>query len=394
MLKTKIKELAKNIHQEVIASRRHLHQNPELSFEEENTRVYVAGKLDELGISYERMAGNGLVALLQGEKPSNQVVALRGDMDALPILETNDVPYKSQNPGVMHACGHDVHTSSLLGTAHILNQLKAEFGGTVKFIFQPAEEKLPGGASLMIAEGVLENPKPQAVIGQHVMPLIDAGKVGFRAGKYMASTDELYVTVKGKGGHGAQPQQNIDPVIITAHILTALQQVVSRFADPKSPSVLSFGKVIANGATNVIPNEVYLEGTFRTMDENWRQEAHVRMKKMAEGMAESMGATCDFEIRKGYPFLINEEKLTANVRAFAEDYLGKENVLDLDLWMAAEDFAYYSQVADACFYRLGTRNEARGIVSSVHTPTFDVDESSLEVSTGLMAYLALKQLGN
>lgn len=394
MLKTKIQELAKNIHQDVIANRRHLHENPELSFEEENTRIYVAAKLDELGIAYERMAGNGLVALLQGEKPSDQVVALRGDMDALPIVEANDVPYKSKNPGVMHACGHDVHTSSLLGTAHILNQLKSEFGGTVKFIFQPAEEKLPGGASLMIKEGVLENPKPQAVIGQHVMPLIDAGKVGFRAGKYMASTDELYVTVKGKGGHGAQPQQNVDPIIITAHILTALQQVVSRFADPKSPSVLSFGKVIANGATNVIPNEVYLEGTFRTMDENWRQEAHLRMKKMAEGMAESMGASCDFEIRKGYPFLINEEKLTANVRAFAEDYLGKENVLDLDIWMAAEDFAYYSQVADACFYRLGTRNEERGITSSVHTPTFDVDESSLEVSTGLMAYLALKQLGN
>ncbi|MGI4806348.1 MAG: M20 metallopeptidase family protein [Janthinobacterium lividum] len=394
MLKTKVQELAKNIHQEVIANRRHLHQNPELSFEEENTRIYVASKLDELGIQYERMAGNGLVALLQGEKPSDQVVALRGDMDALPIVEANDVPYKSKNPGVMHACGHDVHTSSLLGTAHILNQLKSEFGGTVKFIFQPAEEKLPGGASLMIKEGVLENPKPQAVIGQHVMPLIDAGKVGFRAGKYMASTDELYVTVKGKGGHGAQPQQNVDPVIITAHILVALQQIVSRFADPKSPSVLSFGKVIANGATNVIPNEVYLEGTFRTMDENWRQEAHIRMKKMAEGMAESMGATCDFEIRKGYPFLINEEKLTASVRAFAENYLGKENVEDLDIWMAAEDFAYYSQVADACFYRLGTRNEERGITSSVHTPTFDMDESALETSTGLMAYLALKQLGN
>jgi len=394
MIKTKIKELAKNIHQEVITNRRHLHQNPELSFQEEKTYQFVASKLDELGIGYERMAGNGLVALLQGEKPSVQVIALRGDMDALPITEANDVPYKSQNPGVMHACGHDVHTSSLLGTAHILNQLKSEFGGTVKFIFQPAEEKLPGGASLMIAEGVLENPKPQAVIGQHVMPLIDTGKVGFRAGKYMASTDEIYVTVKGKGGHAAQPQQNIDPVIITAHILTALQQVVSRFADPKSPSVLSFGKVIANGATNVIPNEVYLEGTFRTMDEKWREEAHIRMKKMAEGMAESMGAICDFNIMKGYPFLINEEKLTANVRAFAEDYLGKENVLDLDIWMAAEDFAYYSQVADACFYRLGTRNEERGITSSVHTPTFDVDESSLEVSTGLMAYLALKQLGN
>lgn len=394
MLKTKIQELSQHIHQNVIANRRHLHQHPELSFHEENTYAFVASKLDELGISYERMAGNGLVALLKGEKPSGQVVALRGDMDALPILEANDVPYKSQNPGVMHACGHDVHTSSLLGTAYILNQLKSEFGGTVKFIFQPAEEKLPGGANLMIKEGVLENPKPQAVIGQHVMPLIDAGKVGFRAGKYMASTDELYVTVKGKGGHGAQPQQNIDPVIITAHILTALQQVVSRFADPKSPSVLSFGKVIANGATNVIPDEVYLEGTFRTMDENWRKEAHLRMKKMAEGMAESMGGSCDFEIRKGYPFLINEEKLTARVRGFAEDYLGKENVLDLDIWMAAEDFAYYSQVADACFYRLGTRNEERGIISSVHTPTFDVDENALELSIGLMAYLALKELGN
>ncbi|MVN21175.1 M20 metallopeptidase family protein [Mucilaginibacter arboris] len=394
MIKTKIQELAKNIHQEVIANRRYLHENPELSFHEENTRAFVASKLDKLGISYERMAGNGLVALLKGDKPSEQVVALRGDMDALPITEANNVPYKSKNPGVMHACGHDVHTSSLLGTVNILNQLKAEFGGTVKFIFQPAEEKLPGGASLMIKEGVLENPKPQAVIGQHVMPLINAGKVGFRAGKYMASTDEIYVTVKGKGGHGAQPQQNIDPVIITAHILTALQQVVSRFADPKSPSVLSFGKVIANGATNVIPNEVYLEGTFRTMDENWRAEAHIRMKKMAEGMAESMGGSCDFEIRKGYPFLINEEKLTASVRGFAEDYLGKENVEDLDIWMAAEDFAYYSQVADACFYRLGTRNEERGITSSVHTPTFDIDESALELSTGLMAYLAVKQLGN
>ncbi|WP_299286321.1 M20 family metallopeptidase [uncultured Mucilaginibacter sp.] len=394
MIKIKIQELAQNIHQEVIANRRHLHQNPELSFHEENTYQFVASKLKKLGISFERMAGNGLVALLKGEKPSEKVVALRGDMDALPIVEANDVPYKSQNPGVMHACGHDVHTSSLLGTAQILNQIKSEFGGTVKFIFQPAEEKLPGGASLMIKEGVLENPKPQAVIGQHVMPLIDAGKVGFRSGKYMASTDELYVTVKGKGGHGAQPQQNIDPVIITAHILTALQQVVSRFADPKSPSVLSFGKVIANGATNVIPNEVYLEGTFRTMDEKWREEAHIKMKKMAEGMAESMGGSCDFEIRKGYPFLINEEKLTARIRGFAEDYLGKENVLDLDIWMAAEDFAYYSQVADACFYRLGTRNEERGITSSVHTPTFDVDESALELSTGLMAYMALKELGN
>jgi amidohydrolase len=393
-MKEKIQDLAKTIFDDVVANRRHLHSHPELSFHEVETSAFVAKKLDELGLTYERMADNGLVALIKGEKPSDQVVALRADMDALPILEANDVPYKSQNTGVMHACGHDAHTSSLLGTAKILTSLKSEFGGTVKLIFQPAEEKLPGGASLMIKEGVLQNPTPQAVLGQHVMPFIDAGKVGFRAGKYMASADEIYVTVKGKGGHAAQPQQNIDPVLITAHILTALQQVVSRFADPKTPSVLSFGKVIANGATNVIPNEVYLEGTFRTMDEAWRAEAHIKMKKLAEGIAESMGGSCDFNIMKGYPFLVNEEKLTASARGFAEEYLGKENVLDLDIWMAAEDFAYYSQVADSCFYRLGTRNESRGITSSVHTPTFDVEESALQLSTGLMAYLAVKQLGN
>ena len=394
MIKQQIQELAAAIFDEVVANRRHLHSHPELSFHEVETSAFIAGKLDELGLAYKRMADNGLVSLIKGEKPSDKVIALRGDIDALPIFEANDVPYKSQNNGVMHACGHDVHTSSLLGVAKILMVLKSEFGGTVKLIFQPAEEKLPGGASLMIKEGVLENPKPQAVIGQHVMPLIDAGKVGFRSGKYMASTDELYVTVKGKGGHAAQPQQNIDPVIITAHILTALQTIVSRSADPKGPSVLSFGKVIANGATNVIPNEVYLEGTFRALDEQWRAEAHVKMKKMAEGIAESMGGSCDFNIVKGYPFLINEPVLTASARAHAEDYLGKENVLDLDIWMAAEDFAYYSQVADACFYRLGTRNESRGITSSVHTPTFDVEESALEVSVGLMAYISLKQLGN
>ncbi|MBV8388868.1 MAG: amidohydrolase [Mucilaginibacter sp.] len=394
MNKEHIQALSQNIFNEVVANRRHLHANPELSFHEVETSAFVAKKLEDMGLEYHKMANTGLVALIKGDKPSDQVVALRADMDALPILEANDVPYKSQNNGVMHACGHDAHTSSLLGTARILTELKSQFAGTVKLIFQPAEEKLPGGASLMIKEGVLENPKPQAVIGQHVMPWIDAGKVGFRAGKYMASTDEIYVTVKGKGGHGAQPQANIDPVIITAHILTALQTIISRYNDPKSPSVLSFGKVIANGATNVIPNEVYLEGTFRTMDEAWRADAHKKMKKMAEGIAESMGGRCDFNIMKGYPFLINEEKLTNAVRGYAEDYLGKENVVDLDIWMAAEDFAYYTQVADSCFYRLGTRNESRGITSSVHTPTFDVEEDAFKVSTGLMAYLALKQLGN
>jgi amidohydrolase len=394
MLKEKIKQLAGTIQEAVVRDRRHLHAHPELSFQEFETSAFIKSALDKLGIQYQSMAENGVVALIKGAKPSENVVALRADFDALPIFEANEVPYKSLNVGVMHACGHDVHTSSLLGTATILMELREEFAGTVKLIFQPAEEKLPGGANLMIKEGVLENPKPQAVIGQHVMPLIETGKVGFRSGKYMASTDELYVTIRGKGGHAAQPSHNIDPVLITSHIIVALQQIVSRSADPKMPTVLSFGKVIANGATNVIPNEVKLEGTFRTMNEEWRAEAHRRMKKIAEGIAESMGGTCEFTIVKGYPFLVNEEKLTANLRGFAEDYLGKENVVDLDIWMAAEDFAYFSQVADSCFYRLGTRNEARGIVSSVHTPTFDIDENALMLSTGLMTYLALKRLGN
>ena len=394
MLKNRIQELAASVLESTIQNRRHLHAHPELSFQEHKTVAFVAAKLDELGIAYKPMANTGLVALITGDKPSDQVVALRADMDALPIQEANEVVYKSTQAGVMHACGHDAHTASLLGTASILQELKAEFGGTIKLIFQPAEELLPGGANQMIKEGVLENPTPQAVLGQHVMPFIDTGKVGFRSGKYMASTDELYVTVKGKGGHAAQPQQNIDPVMITAQILVSLQQIVSRTANPNTPSVLSFGKVQANGATNVIPNEVKLEGTFRTMDEAWRAEAHTRMKKMAEGIAESMGGSCEFEIKKGYPFLVNEEKLTAAAKQYAEEYLGKENVLDLDIWMAAEDFAYYSQLADACFYRLGTRNEAKGITSSVHTQTFDIDENAFAISTGLMAYIALKRLGN
>lgn len=392
--KDKIQALSGNIFEQVVGYRQHLHANPELSFKEYQTSAFVKDILRDWGIPFTEMADTGVVGLIKGELSSDKIIALRADMDALPITEANDKPYTSKNPGVMHACGHDVHTSSLLGTAHILNQLKSEFGGTVKLIFQPAEEILPGGASIMIKEGVLENPKPQHIIGQHVMPLIDAGKVGFRSGIYMASTDELYVTVRGKGGHGAQPHQNIDPVLIASHIIVALQQIVSRNADPRLPSVLSFGKVIANGATNIIPNEVKLEGTFRTLNEDWRKEAKRLMKKMAEGIAESMGGSCEFTIMDGYPYLINEEKVTANTRAFAEDYLGKENVLDLDIWMAAEDFAYYSQVTDACFYRLGTGNKEKDTCYSVHTPNFDIDEDALKVSTGLMAYVALKQLGN
>jgi amidohydrolase len=393
-LKIRTNEIAERILHEVIRDRRHLHANPELSFHEFETHNYIASRLREMGIEFQKMADTGLVALIKGDLPSDKVVALRADIDALPITEVNDISYKSNKDGIMHACGHDAHTSSLLGTAKILLELKKQFGGTVKLIFQPAEEKYPGGANKMIQEGVLENPKPAAVIGQHVMPELETGKVGFRAGKYMASNDELYVTVRGKGGHGAAPHQNIDPVVIAAHIIIALQQIVSRIANPICPSVLSFGKVIANGAVNVIPDQVDLEGTFRTVDQAWRKKAHQQMRKIAEGISKSMNAICTFQIVKGYPVLTNEERLTGELKRFSIEYLGKENVVDLDITMAAEDFAYYSQVSDSCFYRLGTGNKRAGITSALHTPTFNIDENSLRISTGLMAYVALRELGN
>jgi amidohydrolase len=388
-----IQKIAEKNFNEVLSMRRHLHMNPELSFHEFETAKFVASKLKEMNISFQdNVAGTGLVGIIRGKNDNGKVVALRADMDALPIHEANQVDYKSTKDGVMHACGHDAHTASLLGAASILNEIKDQFDGTIKLLFQPGEEKLPGGASLMIKEGALENPKPNSVIGQHVMPLIPSGKVGFRSGIYMASTDELYLKVIGKGGHGAMPHLNIDPVLITSHLIVALQQIVSRVANPTMPSVLSFGKLIANGATNVIPNEVYIEGTFRTLNEEWRAEAHQHMLDMAHQLVQSMGGRLEFEIRKGYPALINDEALTAKAKMSAIEYLGSENVLDLDIWMAAEDFSFYSQVAPACFYRLGTRNESRGITSSVHTPTFDIEEESLKIGAGLMTYLALKEL--
>lgn len=394
MLKDKVQQLARQFFPDVVAQRRHLHQYPELSFEEVETGKFIAGQLEKLGIPHQTgVADNGVVGLIEGGKGPGPIIALRADIDALPITEANEVVYKSKNEGVMHACGHDVHTASLLGAARILQEVRSELRGTVKLIFQPAEERLPGGASLMIKEGVLENPRPAAIVGQHVHPPLEVGKVGMRGGKYMASADELYVTVKGKGGHGALPMDCIDPIVITSHIITALQQVISRNANPAVPSVLTFGHIASTGgATNIIPNEVKLKGTFRTMDEAWRFEAHQRMKKMAASIAEGMGGFCDFDIQVGYPALINDEPLTEKVRAYATEYLGPENVVELPIRMTAEDFAYYSQEMPACFYRLGTGNAAKGINSPLHTNTFNVDEDALAVSTGLMAWVAIRQL--
>lgn len=394
MFEEQIKGLADKLYAVVLDNRRRLHANPELSFQEYETSAFVKSKLDALNIPWKAMANTGVVGMLQGDLPSTAVVALRADMDALPITEANKVEYASKHNGVMHACGHDAHTASLLGVAEILKSIKSTFGGTVKLIFQPGEEKLPGGASLMIEEGVLDDPRPDVIIGQHVMPSLECGKIGICRGKFMASMDEIMVTIHGRGGHGAQPHLNIDPVVIASHIIIALQQIVSRFAHPKNPTVLSFGKVIADGAINVIPDTVYMEGTFRAMNETWRAEAHTKMKKMAEGIAESMGGRCDFNIRKGYPFLINEEKLSEKITGYASAYMGAENVVEQEIWMAAEDFSYYSQKADACFYMLGVANSEKGIGSSLHNPTFNIDEDALKISTGLMAYLAVKLLGN
>ena len=393
-LKEQVQQLAKEGFQEVIDIRRHLHQYPELSYQEVETGKFIASRLGQMGIPHEHgIAENGVVGIIEGKNPSSKTVALRGDIDALPIEEANNIEYKSKNKGVMHACGHDVHTSSLLGTAKILFALKKQFEGTIKLIFQPAEEKLPGGASIMIKEGVLERPRPLSILGQHVHPPLEVGKVGFCSGKYMASADEIYVTVTGKGGHGALPQDTIDPVLISAYLVTALQQIVSRHANPSIPTVLTFGKINSvGGATNIVPNQVKLEGTFRTMNEAWRFEAHQRMKRIAEGIAESMGGSIDFNIVVGYPNLFNNESLTHRSKQLAIEYLGADQVVDLPIRMTAEDFAYYSQVMPACFYRLGTGNQEKGIISPVHTNTFNIDEDALKLSIGLMAWLAIGEL--
>lgn len=391
-LRNHFRERSEALFPEVQALRREIHANPELAFEENETAALVSRELDALQISHSKgVAKTGVVGIIEGGKPG-PVLALRADMDALPIQEQNDFAYCSRNAGKMHACGHDFHTSSLLGTARILQENREHIHGSIKLIFQPSEEKLPGGASVMIQEGVLKNPSVESIIGQHVMPQLECGKVGIRSGMYMASTDEIYLTITGKGGHGALPHLTIDPVMISAQVLVTLQQVVSRRADPRTPSVLTFGKVQANGATNIIPESVYMEGTFRTYDEKWRADAHALIRKTVEGIAEALGGTANLEIRRGYPVLYNNPELSHQVRKEVVSFVGEERVVDLDLWTAAEDFAWYTQEIPGCFYRIGTRNEAKGIVHGLHTPRFDVDEDALKVSTGLMAWLAVRHL--
>jgi amidohydrolase len=396
MLKEKIQKLAEQFQDEFIQIRRYLHSHPELSFKEHETSFFILSWLQNLGLEPVKMADTGVVVTIEGAKKGaksqSRTIALRADIDALPLNEMNNIPYKSRTENVMHACGHDAHTASLLGAAKILTEIRDEFSGTVKLIFQPAEEKLPGGAITMIEQGVLENPKPRSIFAQHVIPEIPTGKVGFKSGKYMASTDEIYIRITGKGGHAAIPWNVVDPVIIASHLIIGLQQIVSRYAKSTMPTVLSFGKVIANGSTNIIPDDVFIEGTFRTFDEDWRSEAHKKIKSITNNLVKSFGGKAKIEIRKGYPNLVNNPKLTEKARSYAVEYLGAENVLDLDMRMTAEDFSYFSHEIPACFYRLGTGNEAKGTTYPLHNSSFNVDEEALKTGMGFMAYLAVKSL--
>ena len=386
MLKKRIQQLAKQYSGDLISIRHHLHAHPELSYQEYKTSAYVQQKLAETGIPHHVLAETGVVGMIEGKNPGSRVIALRADMDALPIREENNISYKSTNEGVMHACGHDVHTTILLGASRILQETKDLWEGTVKLIFQPGEEKNPGGASLMIREGVLKDPEPEAIFGLHVHPGLEVGKLSFRGGMVMASADEIYITIKGKGGHAAAPHLTVDTILVASHLVVALQQIISRNRNPLSPSVLSITSVQGGFTTNVIPSEVKLMGTFRAMDEEWRFRAHELIRKQATELVHAMGAEIDLHIDVGYPMVHNNEALDKVARAEARDFMGADNVLETEVRMGAEDFGYYTRQIPGCFYRLGVMNVEKGITSGVHTPTFNIDESAIEIGAGMMAY--------
>ncbi|MEP7229430.1 MAG: M20 family metallopeptidase [Ginsengibacter sp.] len=387
MIKEKIKELAARYSEEFLEVRHHLHAHPELSFKEFETAKFVQQKLIEWGIGFEIMATTGVVGIIKGKNPGDRIVALRGDMDGLPIQEQNNIDYRSKNEGIMHACGHDVHTTCLLGAAKILNELKDEWEGTIKLIFQPGEEKNPGGASLLIKEGVLENPKPKAIFALHVHPGLEVGKLSFRGGMVMASADEIYITITGKGGHAAAPHLTSDTILAASQLVVNLQQVISRMNNPFNPSVLSITSIQGGNTTNVIPGEVKLIGTFRAMNEEWRFKAHDLIRRIANNTAEMTGTGISILIDVGYPFVTNNEQLTSIARQKAIEFAGKENVEETDMRMGAEDFAFYSHKIPACFFRLGVGNKEKNITAGVHTPLFNIDEAAISNGIGIMAWL-------
>jgi len=388
MLQQRISRLAQLYYPKVVELRRHLHSHPELSWQEHNTSALVAETLTGLGMQVQPvhtpLGNTGLVAVLQGGQAGSKCIALRADMDALPITEANEVSYCSQHRGVMHACGHDVHTANLLGVAMVLSAVKEHIAGTYKFIFQPSEEKIPSGAQALIAAGVLQNPAPSCILGLHVSPELDAGTFGFCSGPFMASSDELYIRVTGKGGHAAQPQHIINPLYIAADILSALKTKT----DLNVPVVVSFGKITAEGATNVVPNHVDMAGTLRCFDEKVRAEMLQTIGNIARQTALEQNAVAEVEVLSGYPVLVNDIPTTEKCRSIAGQYLPPEAIKDLPQRMGSEDFAYYTHQIPACFYRMGTGNTERNLRSGLHTPTFDIDEQALQHSVGLMSWLA------
>ena len=385
----RIKSLAKELKADIIDVRRHLHQFPGLSFEEYESAQYIHALLDSWNIEHEFVTETGVVARIEGRNPGKRTIALRADIDALPIQEKNDCQYKSAVDGVMHACGHDAHAAMLLGAAKILAQLKDELEGTIKLIFQPGEEKLPGGASVMIEKGVLKD--VDLIIAQHVYPDLPCGEVGFHAGEYMASCDEINITIKGKGGHAAKIKERSNTTVAAAKLLCAISELSSEFnnEERKNPIIIAFGSFIADGTYNVIPNEVSLKGTMRTFDEAERQNIKDKIKEMSAEMAAAFDVEVDVFIEGGYPVLINDINLTESLRSAAKDFMGEDNVKDIPQLMTAEDFAWYSHKTKACMYRIGTSNAEKGIVSKQHTPTFDIDEDALEIGMGLMVWLAV-----
>ncbi|HMC98347.1 MAG TPA: M20 family metallopeptidase [Flavobacteriales bacterium] len=398
----RLRQEVATLQERMVQWRRHLHAHPELSFHEHNTAAYVAEVLKKEGIEVRENVGRltadakgtGVIALLRGAgSASDRCFALRADLDALPITEVGKDGYCSTNPGVMHACGHDAHTAMVLGAGLALHRLRDQWAGTVMLVFQPGEEKEPGGASLLVKEGVLSNPKPAGILGQHVTPELAVGKVGFRSGAFMAAADELYITVKGRGGHAASRDRLVDPILITARLLPALYEAAARHVPAGEPMVLSFGKVIANGATNIVPDTVAIDGTLRTFNESLRTELHELLPRVSGELARSMGGDVDFKLVKGSPVVKNDPELTARLRATAVDLLGAENVVEMDIRMGAEDFAYYTHVMPGCFYRLGTGNPAKtGTTSGLHRPEFDIDEDALVIGAGVMAWSAIREL--
>ena len=405
MIKNAILQATESTAETVRRHRRHLHRHPEPSFAEIQSGTYVSQALSAMGIEHTtgwctNHGAAGIVAHIKGKEPGSHCIALRADMDALPIHEV-DRPHASAVPGWMHACGHDAHTACLLGAAKVLQSTREHWQGTVQLVFQPGEEILPGGASLMVAEGALAQDAPisgpaaaiaplvDGIVGQHVYPQLDAGLVGFRSGTYMAAADEVHIRILGRGGHAALPHRTVDPVVASAHIITALQTVVSRNCEPTHPAVLTFGRVSGGHARNIIPDEVILDGTLRTYDEGTASVLRIAIQRVAEATAAAFGAKAEVDVAIGYPPVINHPALTDRCRKRAEELLGSDRVVDLPLRMTGEDFSFYQKKVPGCFYRLGTGGDGPGCRSGLHTAAFDIDEEALKTGTAMMAWLAV-----